>query len=133
MTNRESYIYEPPQATADASVIWLHGLGADGNDFAGITEQLGLPSNHRVRFIFPNAPFINITVNQGMKMRGWYDIYDLNLLRKEDEPGVERSRELLERLIAQEIATGISCKKIILADRLRHRDTTYRYRFYLYV
>lgn len=115
MTKNREYTVSEPELTADATVIWLHGLGADGNDFIGIIDQLGLPETHSVRFIFPNAPYIHVTVNQGMKMRGWYDIYDLNLLRKEDEEGVEGSYQLLSELITHEIAQGIPSKRILVA------------------
>ena len=115
MTKGREFSVCEPDLSADASVIWLHGLGADGSDFMGIVDQLGLPANHRVRFIFPNAPFIHVTVNQGMKMRGWYDIYDLNLLRKEDEQGVKDSQSLLEDLVNQQIEQGIEAKRILLA------------------
>jgi phospholipase/carboxylesterase len=115
MTKTREFSVCEPELAPDACVIWLHGLGADGSDFMGVVDQLGLPNDHRVRFIFPNAPFINVTVNQGMKMRGWYDIYDLNLLRKEDEPGVINSQQFLEELINQEIEQGIASERIILA------------------
>ena len=61
----------------DAVVIWLHGLGADGNDFTPVVEQLSLPSTFRIRFVFPHAPIRPITINQGYRMRGWYDITSL--------------------------------------------------------
>ena len=115
MTNSREFSICEPESSPDAAVIWLHGLGANGNDFMGVVDQLGLPVDHKVRFIFPNAPYIHVTVNQGMKMRGWYDIYDLNLLRKEDEQGVKKSQVLLEDLINNEIEQGISTKRIILA------------------
>ena len=79
MTKNHEYFINEPEGAADATIIWLHGLGADGRDFAGIVDELGLPLNHKVRFIFPSAPFENITINQGMRMRAWYDIYNLNL------------------------------------------------------
>lgn len=115
MTNRNEYLISEPAGTADACVIWLHGLGADGNDFAGIVDQLGLPLDHRVRFIFPNAPFINITINNGMLMRGWYDIYDLSRLDNEDAPGIKKSYRLIEEYIKMQQAQGIDTDRIILA------------------
>lgn len=115
MTNSNDYPVCEPPVTADACIIWLHGLGADGTDFIGIIDQLGLPPKHTVRFIFPNAPFIHVTVNQGMKMRGWYDIYDLNLLRKEDEEGVKNSQEYITKLMQSQIEEGIPSNRIILA------------------
>ena len=98
-----------------STIIWLHGLGADGNDFMGIVDQLGLPGNHAVRFIFPNAPFMPVTVNKGLKMRAWYDIYDLNILSGEDEVGVKGSEQSLMHMIQNEIAKGITSNRIILA------------------
>ena len=110
----ESYVYEPPLA-ADASVIWLHGLGADGQDFAAIIDQLGLPDNHAVRFIFPNAPLRPITVNGGLEMRGWYDIYSLELMERVDTGGIFQSSQIIQQLIEQEILTGIKPARILLA------------------
>jgi phospholipase/carboxylesterase len=115
MTNSREYSVHEPQAKADASVIWLHGLGADGSDFMGIVDQLGLPEDHSIRFVFPNAPYLHVTVNQGMRMRAWYDIYDLNILRKEDERGAEKSRFLLQEIIQHQIDQGIAAQRIILA------------------
>lgn len=96
-----------------ASVIWLHGLGADGNDFAPIVGQLHPPL--ATRFIFPHAPMQPVTINAGYVMRAWYDISDQNLARREDEAGVRNSQRLVERLIADEIARGIAPGKIVLA------------------
>lgn len=99
----------------DASIIWLHGLGADGNDFVPIVEQLGLENNHRIRFVFPNAPLKSITVNGGMEMRAWYDIAEINLSHKEDVVGIQDSTKILQLLIEREESLGISNQKIILA------------------
>lgn len=115
MTKNREYSVCDPESVADACVIWLHGLGADGSDFMGIVDQLGLPNNHGVRFIFPNAPFIPITINQGMVMRGWYDIYDLGSLHKEDAKGIENSAELVTEIIQQQLDQGIASTRIILA------------------
>lgn len=112
--SREYFVSEPP-GKATSCVIWLHGLGADGNDFAGIMDQVGLPDDHGVRFIFPSAPFINITINNGMLMRGWYDILNLDIAGEEDELGLNKSRALISEYIAEAIAQGIACDKIILA------------------
>jgi phospholipase/carboxylesterase len=108
-------VVEPKTKTHDASIIWLHGLGADGNDFVGIVDQLGLPLKHKVKFIFPHAPYRSITVNDGMTMRGWYDIYDMELNNQEDKDGIEHSRQAIITMIEKEIAGGISYKRIILA------------------
>lgn len=112
--NKEYYICEP-QAKVDATVIWLHGLGADGNDFMGIIDQLGLPDTHAVRFMFPNAPFMEVTVNNGYNMRAWYDIYDQNLLAEEDDIGVKKSQQALTQMIQKQMADGVDSKRILLA------------------
>lgn len=114
MANQDMLVYDPLRA-ADACVIWMHGLGADAHDFVGIIEQLNLPTNHGVRFIFPNAPFKKITVNQGMRMRAWFDIYDFNTLGKEDLAGVQDSDHIISKIIADQEAQGIPSNKIILA------------------
>lgn len=108
-------VVEPEARTSDATIIWLHGLGADGNDFLGIIDQLGLPPTHKVRFIFPHAPYRSITINGGMVMRGWYDLSALELDTREDIVGILQSKQYITDLIEQEIATGILAKRIILA------------------
>lgn len=113
MANQD-IIIDPP-GTADACVIWMHGLGADANDFAGIIDQLDLPFKHGVRFVFPNAPFKKITVNQGMSMRAWFDIYDFHSMRKEDLAGVQDSDRIILKIIADQQAQGIATNRIILA------------------
>lgn len=97
-----------------ASVIWLHGLGADGNDFVPIVERFLQLSHYKIRFIFPHAPIRPITVNGGMKMRGWYDISDLALTSNEDVAGLQASEVLVRHLIEQEIASGTESQRIIL-------------------
>lgn len=105
----------PSGDKAGASVIWLHGLGADGNDFVPIVDQLGLTEKHKIRFVFPHAPVRPITINGGMKMRAWYDIYNLDLARKEDSEGVQQSAHLIELLIERERSFDIPSRSIILA------------------
>lgn len=105
----------PSWNKAEASVIWLHGLGADGNDFVPIVEQFDLLDKHRVRFVFPHAPMRSITVNGGMRMRGWYDIADLDIAQKEDSIGVRDSAQIINRLIEREESLGIVSNKIVLA------------------
>lgn len=101
---------------ATTAVTWLHGLGADGNDFAAIVPELGLGSAANVRFIFPHAPLRPITINGGMVMRGWYDITSLDFNnRAEDAVGVQESSVQLQQLIDQEKARGIASDRIILA------------------
>lgn len=114
MTNKPEYFVIEPPRIADACVIWLHGLGASGKDFMGIEEQLGLPADHGVRFVFPNAPFMSITINNGMRMRAWYDIYDFNMLDKEDILGVKRSQEYISAYIEEQANKGIAYERIIL-------------------
>ena len=94
------------------AVIWLHGLGADGHDFEPIVPELRL--SKPVRFVFPHAPVRPVTLNAGMRMRAWYDIFQLGG-GPEDEAGVRASQRLLEDLIARETARGIPPGKIVLA------------------
>jgi phospholipase/carboxylesterase len=96
-----------------ASVIWLHGLGADGNDFAPIVPALALP-RAAIRFVFPHAPIQPVTINGGMRMRAWYDISD-GALRREDESGVRASQALIEDLIAREKMRGTAAGRLVLA------------------
>ena len=96
-----------------ASVIWLHGLGADGNDFASIVPALGLPKA-AIRFVFPHAPIQPVTINGGMRMRAWYDITD-GAIRREDESGVRASQKLIEALVAREKERGTAAKRLVLA------------------
>ena len=98
-----------------ASVIVLHGLGADGNDFVPIAEQLDLSPVGAVRFVFPHAPTMPVTINGGYVMRAWYDILGTDLVRLEDEAGLRRSQALVEELIAKERALGIPSTRIVLA------------------
>lgn len=106
-------------ATGDnptASVIWLHGLGADGSDFVPVVSELGLPEDLPVRFIFPHAPAIPITCNNGYVMRGWYDIIHFDQINREtDSHGVARSVEAVRALIRHENERGIPASRIILA------------------
>ena len=99
----------------DASVIWLHGLGADGHDFEGLLPELKLPENLAIRFIFPHAPYRPITLNNGYVMRGWYDIKSLEFGADQDQLGIEESALALNQLIDNEISRGISSQRIILA------------------
>jgi len=102
--------------TPQWTVIWLHGLGADGNDFASIVPELGLKKDLAVRFLFPHAPSIPITCNNGFVMPGWYDIlYFDNINRHADEAGILASREALRALITRENQRGIATSHIILA------------------
>ena len=98
------------------SVIWLHGLGADGSDFVPVVPELGLPDRVGVRFIFPHAPEIPVTCNGGWVMPAWYDILSLSPNeRRIDEAGLLASREALRCLIARENERGIPCSRIFVA------------------
>jgi phospholipase/carboxylesterase len=96
-----------------ASIIWLHGLGADGNDFAPIVPELRLPKT-AIRFVFPHAPVQPVTINGGMRMRAWYDIAD-GANRREDERGVRASQALIEDLIGREKERGTAAVRLVLA------------------
>jgi phospholipase/carboxylesterase len=104
-----------PKSTHKYSLLWLHGLGADGHDFEGIVPQLHLTAQAHIHFIFPNAPVQPVTINGGMKMRAWYDILERTLERKVDIAGIYQSASQLEQLIQQEIAKGIASENILLA------------------
>ena len=98
-----------------ASIIVLHGLGADGNDFLPIAEELQLGAIGPVRFVFPHAPVRPVTINGGMAMRAWYDLLHADLVRREDEAGLRASRLDIEALIAKERERGIAASRIVLA------------------
>jgi phospholipase/carboxylesterase len=98
-----------------AAVIWMHGLGADGSDFVPIVRELDLTGCPGIRFIFPNADSIPVTINGGYVMPAWYDILAMDLVRKEDEVGLRKSQKQIDALIEREIERGISAEKIVLA------------------
>ena len=104
-----------PNNSATGSVIWLHGLGADGHDFVPIVPDLNLPDGLNLRFIFPHAPVMPVTVNQGFAMRAWFDIYAMDVEFKFDEEGVLKSVNLINELIEKEVASGIPYENIVLA------------------
>jgi phospholipase/carboxylesterase len=109
------FIQLDTSARADACVIWLHGLGADGSDFVPIVEQLELPASLQLRFIFPHAPVRPITINQGYRMPGWYDIASADIVAQEDVVGIETSSAAIDVLIEQQISAGIAPDRIVLA------------------
>lgn len=109
------YIKIEPQQTANASVIWLHGLGASGHDFEPIAPMLELPDNAHVRFIFPHAPQIPVTVNGGYVMPAWYDILEMSVERNVDTKQLISSSEAIRKLIDQEVDKGIPSNRIVLA------------------
>ena len=104
-----------PALPATAAVIWLHGLGANGHDFEPIVPELKLPQALAVRFVFPHAPSIPVTVNGGMVMPAWYDILDMTIDRKIDAAQIMRSAAAVADLINREIERGISSERIVLA------------------
>lgn len=104
-----------PNNKADACVIWLHGLGADGHDFVDVVPSLGLPREHQIRFIFPHAPTMPITMNGGMVMPAWYDIGAIDLRAVQDEKGIKKSEGAIKALIEAQIQSGIKSERIILA------------------
>ena len=104
-----------PASPPTASVIWMHGLGADGTDFVPLVPELRLPDNVAPRFVFPNAPVRPVTVNNGMSMPAWYDIYSFGFKDREDAAGIVASAALVHGLIERERAAGISAARIVLA------------------
>lgn len=101
-------------ARPDAAVIWLHGLGADGNDFVPVVSELALPAKLGIRFIFPHAPLRPVTCNGGYVMRAWYDIDSLENFRHEDATGLAEACTGIDRLIAGQLARGIPVERIVL-------------------
>jgi phospholipase/carboxylesterase len=104
-----------PLESATAAVIWLHGLGANGHDFEPIVPELRLPSSMAVRFVFPHAPSIPVTINGGMVMPAWYDILSLDIDRKIDEQQILKSADATTALIDRERERGIDSRRIIMA------------------
>lgn len=101
-----------------AAVIWMHGLGADGNDFAPIVPELRLGASPAIRFVFPHAPTMPVTINNGYVMRAWYDVSFGDLegtTRRADEKGVRASQERIGALIERELGRGIPANKVVLA------------------
>lgn len=105
-----------PEGDARAAVIWLHGLGANGHDFEPVVPELRLPEKLAVRFVFPHAPAIPVTINNGFVMPAWYDITDLNSIgHRVDEEGLLRSAEAVRTLVDREMGRGIDSRRIALA------------------
>ena len=113
-------------ATVDAAVIWLHGLGASGHDFVPIIPELKLPATMRVRFVFPHAPEIPVTINGGMVMPAWYDILAMDMDREIDLDQIMVSSKAIIDLIEKEIVQGISSDKIVLAGFSQGGAVTYQ-------
>jgi len=108
-------IESQPGTPATAAVIWLHGLGADGNDFAGLVPELELDGCPPIRFVFPHAPSIPVTINAGYVMPAWYDILGMNLVNQQDAAGIQKSELAITALIEHEVARGIPHARIVLA------------------
>jgi len=108
------HIRVEPDQPANASVIWLHGLGADGSDFEPVIPHLKLPEGLNIRFIFPHAPIAPVTCNGGFEMRSWYDILELSEIRKINEQDLINTTANINQFIEQEIASGIPTHKILL-------------------
>lgn len=104
-----------PEGQHRHSIIWLHGLGADGSDFVPLVAELALPAALGIRWIFPHAPVMPVTVNGGYHMRAWYDIVAADLTSRVDEAGIRGSRDALLALMAQQQAAGIPASRILLA------------------
>ena len=115
MLRTEDAITLPAPGPHTATVLWLHGLGADGSDFVPIVPELGLPKNHGVKFIFPHAPVRPVTLNNGYPMRAWYDIIGLSRTGPQDTPGVRDSAKRLAGLLDAEIGAGIPSTKLVIA------------------
>ena len=109
------YLTIETSSPAGAAVIWLHGLGASADDFYNLPEQLTLPNSLAIRFIFPQAPLLRVTINNGYVMPAWYDIRGLDKKSREDEAGLHRSQAALNELIEIQIQDGIPPERIILA------------------
>lgn len=115
MTDHDDAVVIEPAGTHSASVIWLHGLGADGRDFEPIVPELRLPEDAGIRFVFPNAPVRPVTINGGMAMRAWYDIRSPDLSREEDADAIIESAAIVDGFIDREKSAGIETARIILA------------------
>lgn len=107
--------HNPNNLPVDSAVIWLHGLGANGHDFEPIVPELGLDGKHGVRFVFPHAPAIPVTINQGYVMPAWYDILEMSLDRKIDTAQIEQSASRIRALIAREVARGVPTERFVIA------------------
>jgi len=108
-------VVETGSQVPDSCVIWLHGLGADGYDFEPIVPELGLDRDLNIRFVFPHAPMIPVTINQGFVMRAWYDIRENRIEAEQDETGIRESAKVVSALIEEQVGSGIATDRIGLA------------------
>lgn len=115
MASSADAVILPAPGPHTATVIWLHGLGADGNDFVPVVNELGLPAGHGIKFIFPHADVRPVTINNGYPMRAWYDILTLSRLDKNDEAGIRASAARITALLDAERAAGIPASRLVLA------------------
>lgn len=115
MATTETVEIETGQGAVDGSIIWLHGLGADGHDFEPIVPELALPEALGLRFVFPHAPRRPVTINGGMTMRAWYDILSLERGAATDDEGVRASAAILRDLIEREEQRGIDASRVVVA------------------
>jgi phospholipase/carboxylesterase len=114
--NLPDYIEVNPAGDPAAVIIWLHGLGADGHDFEAIVPELRLPDTLAVRYVFPHAPMRAVTINGGVVMRAWFDIYDVNLTADSiDLEQFGKSADMLAALIEHELRSGMAAERIVLA------------------
>jgi phospholipase/carboxylesterase len=104
-----------PSRAADAAVVWMHGLGADGHDFESLVPELRLPSTLAVRFVFPHAPVRAVTINGGQRMRAWYDVAGFDRRAAQDERGIRESAEAIGALVRRERERGIAASRIVVA------------------
>lgn len=115
MTETGNAVIIEPARQHRSSVIWLHGLGADGHDFEPVVPELGLPGDHGIRFIFPHAPVRPVTINGGIPMRAWYDVRHPDLRMQEDTAAIRESSAIIGDYIERELSAGIPAESIILA------------------
>ncbi|ORU93934.1 MAG: carboxylesterase [Cycloclasticus sp. symbiont of Poecilosclerida sp. N] len=108
-------IISNPSSPIRCSVIWLHGLGASGNDFAPIVPELNIQEELGIRFVFPHAPRMPVSINGGAVMPAWYDISEMDLMKRADSAGIEQSSATITDMINDEIASGLEPSKIVIA------------------
>lgn len=104
-----------PRLAADAAVVWMHGLGADGHDFESLVPQLRLPAGPAIRFVFPHAPVRPVTINGGQRMRAWYDVATFDRRAPQDAAGIRASSLAIGALVTRERERGIPAERIVVA------------------